>query len=450
LRWLTGSGNNGPRHVRKINLVWFVGLLLVGMGVLLNEWLLAFLFSSHGIVDVVDLLEIRIFDVGCIVLGSATLALRRPLAQDRIVVRLLRAYPRASAVWFGLVTAACTLLVGEMAVRTFAFWKPVRPDEVSTTTTTLDGRPHPDAWVGPDDRLGYKPTPNVTVVYRLNKDGKPFRTTTFSFDGYSRRVTPVEPLATRTRHALFFGDSFTFGELVESHETLPYYVGTLAREYTPYNYGFRGYGPQQMLEQLRTGEIRDQVKEPNGIAVYTAIDQHIGRAIGSMSVSLGLGSSLPYYVIEGDGTLTRRGSFATGRPWIQLTYRLLGPSRLLSRFGVDFPVRTTSQHLELLVRIIEEARSQYVAKFPGDRFYVLIYPGSKVLVKILPMLEAKHIAFLDYSRLFDKTQSEYWIQGDGHPTALGHQVVANRLFRDLQLSGEGTRQSPVARGATHD
>src|SRR5262245_16059324 len=69
----------------------------------------------------------------------------------------------------------------------------------------------------------------------------------YAVDSFGRRITPVADTTSAKRAVLFFGDSFTYGEGVRGDETLPYYLGRVAPQYRPFNYGFSGYGPFDVL-----------------------------------------------------------------------------------------------------------------------------------------------------------------------------------------------------------
>src|SRR5437879_10062020 len=86
----------------------------------------------------------------------------------------------------------------------------------------------------------------------------------------------------RRHFLLFFGCSMTFGLGVNDNETMPFYMAQYASHYRPYNYGVSGYGPHYMLAQLQRGDLTKDIHETHGIALYTFIDHHIDRPIGTV------------------------------------------------------------------------------------------------------------------------------------------------------------------------
>jgi hypothetical protein len=93
--------------------------------------------------------------------------------------------------------------------------------------------------------------------------------------------------------ALFFGCSFTFGEGVEDKETLPCQFQTLNPKFKAYNFGFMGYGPQQTYLRLKDSSWSAGINNANATLIYTYIDRHVQRLIGSYSVYGWFGERIP-------------------------------------------------------------------------------------------------------------------------------------------------------------
>ena len=282
-----------------------------------------------------------------------------------------------------------------------------------------------------DDILGFKPKPNVRMRSTMTAKGKVLYDAVYSIDARSRRVTRSIPGAAQTQFAIFFGGSYTFGQGVNDSETMPYHFARLLPRYRPYNYGFCGYGPQQMLAKLQTGKLPCEIDEPSGILIYILMEHHIRRAIGSMYVHNTWGWNMPYYVLGPDGQLVRKGTFTTGRPAVAFLYRLLGASQILRRFHVSLPLRTTDHHILLTCRILQEARKLFREQFDREGFFVLIYPGTTYANRIAACLRRLHVPYLDYSALVEYKSPTYTIPVDEHPSPAAHLAIAQRLARDI-------------------
>ncbi len=306
-------------------------------------------------------------------------------------------------------------------------------------TPTKEGTYLDDFFV-PDLRLGYAPRRLDRVSARRRLDGQVVYDVTYTTDALSRRVSPVADPDGRSRHALFFGCSFTFGEGVEDDETLPSQFGREAPEYRPYNYGFCGYGPQAALSRLEQPSFRSGVAEPEGLAVFVYLAGHERRVVGSMRVVTQWGASMPSYDVDEDGRLGLEGSFRSSRPFRMKVFALLAESETLRLMGVDVPLRIGERDYERTARIIAAARDAYTKTFRG-RFVVVVYPTTDRRLRILPHLRRLGVEVVDLSRLFDPEAPGLCLPGDGHPSPHALRIVARILARrlDVQSRNPGPR-----------
>ncbi len=343
----------------------------------------------------------------------------------------LRKHPRTAALAIGLAVAAALVAIGEgVCFVLLHINAPPEPERIGAA-----GK----GFMIQDELLGYKPKPNVRERAALRRGGRVIFDTVYSTDKFSRRVTPVDGPAARSECALFFGGSYTFGEGVADGETLPAFFGALCPRYRPYNYGCPGYGPQQMLAKLQSGDLPKEVGQRKGIAVYTFMRHHVARAIGDMHVYTLWGADMPYYTWGPDGGLVRDGSFRTGRPWTSLLYGIVGRSQIAKYFHVCLPPRITSEHIRLTAKIIEESRIAFERQFQSAGFFVVLHPAWQSFAeKMRASLEGSGVVCLDYSGWWQWRQRRTTLPGDSHPNARGHFVVAQRLAHDVRY--EETRE----------
>lgn len=274
-------------------------------------------------------------------------------------------------------------------------------------------------------------------------DGQTIYDTIYSIDQFSRRITPIGSRENVKKFLLFFGGSFTFGEGLRDNETIPFFIGESAKNYMTYNYGFQGHSPAEMLIKLQTKVLPEEIPEKDGILIYTYIDSHILRVIGSMRVAGTWGRNRPYFYLADNGNLRRNGDFATGRPRLTAVYQFLIQSKILQLINLDIPLWITDKHLHLCARVIEEAAQLYHKQFPSSNSYVLIYPGSIYGNRLKRFLINKEIGFLDYTNLFDHRDPEYVLAPeDIHPNANATQAIARKVVQDLGL-GEKTGNYPL-------
>ena len=214
-----------------------------------------------------------------------------------------------------------------------------------------------------DELLGYSPAPGINFGIRLVLEGRELYDVSYEVDQFGRRVTPINEGADPTKFALFFGCSFTYGEGVEGNETIPARFAAQNPDFRPYNYAYGGYGPQQMLARLQETDIREEIVEEIGFAVFIYIDDHVRRAVGDYVVATGHGSSFPFYV-EKKGELVR-GNISDSYPVRSVIFHAMTKSKLVQRLKIGYPFRLNDSHYRLTARIVEEARDSFQEKF-GD------------------------------------------------------------------------------------
>jgi len=404
-----------------------LGVWLILLGALLNEWILGRVFSRDGILEPPTRLLIWTFDVLLVVFGIGLRVggIRARAAVDRSACR------RRTTIIMGCLVSAVTTLVLMACAEGVCWWLNHRPkpgvEMLSTYHAILDTQ-HP--------ALGYRLMPGRTARVFVKVKGRTLFDAVYTTDAAGRRLTPSGPSRDAAGTLLFFGDSFTFGEGVSDDETMPFAVARLASQHHVYNYGVPGYGPQHVLAKLEDDAIvRELDVAPPVIGVYTFIDGHVPRAVGTMRHYVSWMADSPCYDLDASETaVVRTGSFRTAQPWRSRLYDFFGRSQVLQYFDFSWPFHFTRRDVSLTCRIIEAARDRFRALFDSDRFYVLFYPGSHYTARIVAQLAARGVRTLDYSSLIDWNDERYHVPYDGHPTAYTHRLIAAQLVSDLHLS----------------
>ena len=283
-----------------------------------------------------------------------------------------------------------------------------------------------------NESLGYKPKADTTHTGIRTKDGQIVYSIKYKTDANSLRITPIDSTKPRTKYAQFYGCSMTFGEGVQSDETLPYYFGKFDSTYRPYNFAYSGYGPHQMLARLESGSPRKMVKENDGMAFYVYINDHVNRVIGTMTNFGYNGGNAPYYHNVGNG-IKHDGLFKDSRRIRTWIYGTLLKSNILKLFKIGYPFKITEDDYQLTAEVMAESSRLYKTQFGNDNFYVIIYPTTINSSLIISLLKQKGVRVLDYSKLFDPTDKKYAIPYDEHPTALANEILINKLVKDINL-----------------
>jgi hypothetical protein len=254
-------------------------------------------------------------------------------------------------------------------------------------------------------------------------------------DEYGRRITPVVNRENRDKYILFAGGSFTYGAGVEGNETLPYQVGAQTQSYVPYNYGFHGWGPYDVLTRIRNYNLRAQIPERDGMMFYVLIGGHVNRVTGSMR-TLAWKRNAPFFVRNNEGEFVRQGSFETGRPIITPLYEWLRKSELLKLLNIDFPV-LSDRHFELAAAAIAAIRDQYMEQFPRGRFYLVQLVSNEEAARIVKKAADFGIETVVVGDLYGSGDTEdpryYIAKEDRHPSPLAYKEMADVIVEKLRL-----------------
>jgi hypothetical protein len=321
-----------------------------------------------------------------------------------------------------MLIVAIALLEGLLALRTGG------GDDFSTRA--------PDDWIEIDEHGLERTRPDR--VYRLEErvsaTGELVFDVELSTDEFGRRQTPADAREQRDRFLLFFGGSYVQGWGLEDEETLPAQFAKRAPHWMPYNYALHEHGAAELLAKLDSGTLPDEVPERKGALVYVSTRPDRDRAAGSMRVvSTARGPVRPHYFVTEDGSVERRGSFASGRPLRTPLYRLLGRSRLLGLAGIDLRPGSSEDGYRLVAAILATARDRFEEQFPDQTFAVMIFPDNSRGPELVPHLERLGVKTLDWSADGALPDELTLGKGDWHPNAAANAMLAERLIRELDL-----------------
>lgn len=369
------------------------------------------------------------------------------------------------AVLFGLLIAVYVLGFGEYLFRLNARYNLFPPMQFNYTTPEeifrtdvdlkyLDGlKPYPNDpyQSAPNDwhaAHSFKDcsnsTPNVSprwtavkncrshVVMKKTDSNFVVADVHYSFDKYARRRIPSAK-ANSDNFLVFLGCSFTYGESVNDEETFPNLVVKKFGNINGYNLGMDGYGPNLVLDLLsHENDFRlDGIHGKRGVAIYTFIDHHIERLLGSMS-TVNFTKRFSNYQLE-DGKLVHLGSFEQSRPVVQFLFEFFSHSEMLKFFKIDFPFKNKST--DLMVAVTQGIKNKVLEKFGIERMIFVIYPGQFMhQVDLAEKLREADIEVIDFSKFDIKKHSRgrHQLFGDGHPSPLGYRIYSDLLTSELK------------------
>lgn len=287
------------------------------------------------------------------------------------------------------------------------------------------------------DAVRLKQNVSQRSVVKVASTGETVFDVTYSTDEYGRRITPGQEGSGRNKHLLLMGCSFVFGIGVDQEDTLPAKVAQQTRSHRVYNFGLPGSSPAHFLELGAEDEFWDGIKEREGAAAFIFMDDHINRALGTMSVTGNWGQNMPYVVENENGLLEVKGTFQTDRAFTTNLYSWLWQSEIVKAFGINLPWKTTQRDFDFIARIYMQIKALYQQRFPNQKFLVVGYPGAHSFA--MPFLkrsfEARGVDYVDNSEFFleQYTEKPVSIKYDLHPTAEANKIWAPVLAEDLGL-----------------
>jgi hypothetical protein len=258
----------------------------------------------------------------------------------------------------------------------------------------------------------------------------------YSIDHFHKRITPGHD-SSKKNHSIFFGCSIAFGVGLNDDQTLAYRFQQESDQFNSYNYGLSGHGPNNMLARLKYQNLSKQVVEKNGVAFYIFFFDHIYRSIGTMSRYSEWVFNEPYYTMEND-ELVRKKGFKDGRPIISKIYELIYQTNIVKYFKLDFPLRLNKNHFDLVCEMIKESKKEYQKQFGNNNFYCVMYPSHvnwtpEDFKSFKDCLTKKGIDYIDLTQYIDYSY-KYTLGGDPHPNANTNQLLAKELMaRYLKL-----------------
>ncbi len=292
-----------------------------------------------------------------------------------------------------------------------------------------------------DDVRGYAAGANVKKRVRKTWEGKILYDVKYTTNRHGLRVTPHDLTpgkkgsGAKYENVIFFGDSFTYGEGLNDDESLPYLFEELSGgRYQAYNFGFHGYGPQQMLRVIETGLLEKIFSDQQPmIIVYEALIQHIDRASGKLIWD----PNVPRYRLSASGKVEYAGTFADDpalQKNLEFSKSVSNPGQqLLAKVGLTklIGANRTQEDLDLFIQMVVQTKNLAEKKYKA-KFYVLVWPfDDKDADKIINFLKNNGIDVITVNQICNKYNDDmkkYLIEYDNHPTKLANERIANYLL----------------------
>ena len=297
----------------------------------------------------------------------------------------------------------------------------------------------------PDPLLGYRlRTSSVREAARFFDETEIYRVTyTTGPDGW-RIAGPPDAARKDQRSIVFFGGSFTYGEGLDDHETLPWLTAVqLDNRYRAHNLGVHGYGPQHMLAQIEGGILEELEGGPPAHAVYSSIRDHVVRATGERDYL----RTSPLYVLQPDHSLVRSAGELDAASRGLSTW--LGRWRMLRNLRAQ-PWAMPAETIATYVAIVERSSALLRERYPDCSFHVVFWdsPGSSLSEAMIEGLRAAGLRVHPVTEILEgyPGNSAYALSPhDGHPSATANYRIAAYIAGQIRAGAEA---SPLATVST--
>ncbi len=290
-----------------------------------------------------------------------------------------------------------------------------------------------------DLRLGYaiKENSEVNASLYIKKDNKIiycYKDKIYTSDSKGRRIS-IKDEYNASKHAIFFGGSFLFGNGLSNDQTLPScFQFTSNHKFKAYNYGQSGHCASHMLIKLKNPVLFDDIKEKNGCAIYIFIKGHLKRSSGYYTYI----KHYPWYPIFGfeKDLLTGPHYWLSGEHKYKTHLKL---RQLAEKYSYTGSYLTNNildtclnfqQQIDSNIQIITNSKTNYNQIFPDNPLIVVNWPRSGIFGDLKSYfeskLEEKDIYFFTPQPLSNSTKSKVH-EFDDHPSRFEVQWVSKQL-----------------------
>lgn len=290
-----------------------------------------------------------------------------------------------------------------------------------------------------DHRLGYSIRENseVNASLYIKNDNKIiycYEDKTYTSDSKGRRVS-IKDEYNASKHAIFFGGSFLFGNGLSNDQTLPSSFQFISNhKFKAYNYGQSGHCASHMLIKLKNPDLFDDIKERNGCAIYVFIKGHLKRSSGYYTYI----KYYPWYPIFGfdNDQLTGPHYWLFGDHKYKIHLKLRQLAEKYSHTGsyltknIFDTCLNTQQQIDSNIQIITNSKKNYNQIFPNNPLIVVNWPRSGIFGDLKSyfknQLQENDIHFFTPQPLSNIEKSKVH-EYDDHPSRFEVQWVAKQL-----------------------
>ena len=261
----------------------------------------------------------------------------------------------------------------------------------------------------------------------------------YVMDKYFRRYHPEQNEGDGPGIVLL-GGSFVFGEGLPLEKTLSGQVMSYSKNnYRVYNFGYFGYGPTDILFNLKEKSLNyyEGVKRVEKI-IYAMPFFHLDRALGPSYIFNKAHEWLaikPRYRIDANNKLILDGQLKDAPGG--LLYSFFNKTNFYNYFGVFFPLYWSKKDISLVTSTIKEIQLESKKRLPKAEFYIMLYPAwpDSVKAEMISNFKGSDVKVIDFGSVNVRLLSENSevIPIDRHPSAIMNSILAQGLVRKLDL-----------------
>ncbi|MEM1451881.1 MAG: hypothetical protein AAGI22_22420 [Planctomycetota bacterium] len=314
------------------------------------------------------------------------------------------------------------------------------------TAPVVPDRTFADLYV-PDDDLGYLPAPGVTRGSIVVGDVVSFDVE-YTITPQRHRATPDVAPEAGGPTVVCLGGSCMFGLGLAAGDDLPSRLQAgLGEDARVVNLANPGWGAHQALAQVQSGRVAEIAAVPPMFCVYWAIPDHVSRGAGKAAFD----RDGPLFVLQGDGRVARRGSFAdratdadsAANAVHGVRKRSLILRRLRERAERRRRTPATIDDVDRWAGIVATIADEVGQRFPGCELVVLMEDRRGGFApEMLERLASIDCRVLRTSEMMPEEPmhpTRWTLPRDPHPSAEATEHIARSLADSLRVRTEGGR-----------
>lgn len=301
------------------------------------------------------------------------------------------------------------------------------------------------------DELGYQPIANSIINRKKIKRGRLVFDANYTIDKNHLRITRTTNYKNNAESILFMGCSFTYGTGLQDNQSLPYVFNLKTNDkFNVYNFGFSNYGAHQMLAILENDiEKKSIINNKVKYVFYQAILDHVNRAVSALESKYILNDKNQLVFIKNYLAQIEEKSSAnrfldhlenhSKSKIINTIISQLYPGNNISNRKIN------DHHRDLFLQIVKKSKDLVEKKY-NAKFTVILWDlvkdnnklvaedeyNLKYIVNGFKHLGINYILISDILSDYRKDSEKYTINGDGHPSALADEKIADYLVKYIE------------------